>query len=107
MKTSKNRLTLDFKDLPDLKAALGGLAPGDRCRVSFDLMVVSNDDEQIESDIEEIEYDIPGDDGESEKGEVETSSDEPVMAVIAKRSDSSKKKKAVPAAEPAAAEDDE
>ena len=98
MSPSKNRLNLDYADLPDLKAALGGLQPSDRCEVTFRLMVVKNDDGGLEGDIEGVEYDTGDAEGESEdaqsSGEVETDSAEPIMVVIAKRNKSAKPAKA-------------
>lgn len=106
MATSKNRLRFDYKDLPDLQAALGGLVPGDRCKIELDLMVVSNDDGGLEGDIEGVEYDIPSEDGDdTETGSAEPSAEEPVMAVIARRKEASKKS-AKPAKEEKAVEED-
>ena len=95
MKTSKNRLTLDYADLPDLKAALGGLSPGDRCTVEFELMVTANDDGSITGDIEGVSYDCSEEDSKKAdtEGSAEPTTEEPVMAVISKRNTSGKKKK--------------
>jgi hypothetical protein len=106
MKTSRNRLMLDYKDLPDLKSALGGLSPGDRCSVTFELMVVENSDDSLEGDIEKVEYEVDGAAEDEESGEVETSSEDPVMAAVVKRSDA-KKKKASPMIDESETEDDE
>jgi hypothetical protein len=95
MKTSKNRLTLDYADLPDLKAALGGLSPGDRCTVEFELMVTANDDGSITGDIEGVCYDCEEEDSKEadSEGSAEPTTEEPVMVVISKRNTSGKKKK--------------
>lgn len=103
MKNVKNRLLLDYKDLPDLKAGLGGLSAGDTFEVTFKLTVVDNAEDHVESNIDEVEYSVPNPDtGEADTGEVESSSDEPVMAVVVKRNEkAAKKKNPLPASDPA------
>jgi len=103
MKNAKNRLLLDYKDLPDLKAGLGGLAAGDTFDVTFKLTVVDNAEDHVESNIDEVEYSVPNSDsGEADTGETEPSSDEPVMAVVVKRNaKDAKKKSPLPASDPA------
>lgn len=94
VQTVKNRLTLDFKDHPELKAALGGLVPHDSFCLKFEMMVIQNDENGIVGDIEEIEYETPDAGGDEEKsGEVEPTSEEPVMVVIAARKTKDAKKK--------------
>lgn len=92
MASKKNSLTLDYRDLPDLKAALGGLTPGDRCSVCFDLMVTANGDERLEGTVEEVEYECEGEEEEMDSGSAEPTADEPVMvAVVARNMKKSKK----------------
>lgn len=91
MTSSKNKFRLEYADNPDLKSALGGLSSGDDCSIELKLQVVSNDDTGLEGNIEEITYDTPGDSKDGGSDTVEPSAEEPVLAVILKRSDTSKK----------------
>jgi hypothetical protein len=72
----KNKLALEFADNPELKAALGGKEPGDRIELTFEVMVVSTDDERFEADIESVTVD-----GETDES-ADADADTPVMALI-------------------------
>ena len=94
MKTTKNRLFLDYADHPELQAALGGLTASDDFCLEFRMMVVSNDAKGIEGSIESIEYETPAADGDDkETGEVEPTAEDPVMVVITARNKRDEKKK--------------
>lgn len=71
----KNTLSLDFRDNPDLKAALAGLEPGDSVTLEIDVTVKSVDDDFFESDIDSITT-------ESEGDAIPTDVDAPVTLVM-------------------------
>lgn len=91
----KNTLSLDFRDNPELKAALGGKQPGDKITVEFDLMVKDVTDEGLDASIECVYCD----NDEGDPAEAAVSADEPVMVVM-------RAAKAKSAAKPASKEDD-
>lgn len=98
MTTNKNRLRIDYKDMQDLKAALGGVEPGQRIVVEFELMVVANDDDFLETDIEGVSYESPELEDSEEpalSGSAVPTADEPVMVEVMRNS-ASKKPKAKP-----------
>jgi hypothetical protein len=86
MDSKTNTLRLDFRDNPELKTLLGGLAPGDRVTLELELMAKSVDDESFEAVVEGIA--VEGEESEDESaepvsGSVEPTADEPVMVVMA------------------------
>ncbi len=85
MQNKTNTLSLDFKDNPELKAALGGLEPGDRVTIEIELMTSAVDGERFEAVVEGIavEGEAETEDEEGEPTSVEPSADEPVMVVMA------------------------
>lgn len=95
MDSKSNTLRLDFRDNPELQALLGGLSPGDRVTLELDLMAKSVDSESFEAVVENIS--VEGEETETEEGEttsasgeVEPTSDEPVMIVMASKAKKSK-----------------
>lgn len=87
MSPTSNVLKLDMRDNPDLKAALGGLEPGSKLSLEFELMVNSVDDESFEASIESIVFDGEAGDDETPatepiSGEVTPTAEQPVAAAI-------------------------
>jgi hypothetical protein len=86
----KDAITLNYKDNDELKAALGGKEPGDRCKITLDVLVSANSDEAFDGSIEGVELD------ESYEEKEETVSEEvdedPVMEVISKKNAGRSKK---------------
>lgn len=88
---AKNSIVLDFRDNPELQAALGGKKAGERLTLEFEVMVKSVDTETFEADIESIAVDSEEEDT-AESAEVDAES--PVNAIIVvARKESGKKKK--------------
>lgn len=66
MDSKSDCLVLNYKDNPDLKAALGDMEPGDTVSLKLTCTVRSNDDEAFDGMIDEIEVDGADDVGEDE-----------------------------------------
>ena len=97
MDSKSDSLVLNYKDNPDLKAALGDMEPGDTVTLEITCTVRSNDDEAFDGLIDEIEVDGAEDAGEDEdsgydakkkKGDEDSSdmdSAEPALIIVTAR----------------------
>lgn len=81
--SDKNNFRLDYRENPELLAALGGKEPGDECEIRLKLTVLENNvDEALTSTIRNI---IVEDYDSKEEVKATPSEAEPVMAVMMKR----------------------
>lgn len=96
MDSKSDSLVLNYKDNPDLKAALGDMQPGDTVTLELTCTVRSNDDEAFDGMIDEIEVDgaeedaTEGEDSEysdKEKSEGSSKMDaaEPALIIVTAR----------------------
>jgi hypothetical protein len=67
MDSKSDCLVLNYKDNPDLKAALADMQPGDSVTLELTCTVRSNDDEAFDGMIDEIEVDSAAEDAEDKK----------------------------------------
>lgn len=85
----KDQITLNYADNDELKAALGGKEPGDKCRITLDVLVSANSDEAFDASIEGVELEDSyeeDEDTDTESEEPASEEDEdPVMGVMAKK----------------------
>lgn len=108
MTPSKNRLHLDYKDSPDLKAAAGGLAPGERLTIELSVMVSANNDDYLEADVEEISLETEAEEGdETEVAKATPSEDEPVMVEVMREAKRKSKPEVASETKPDAEDDKE
>ena len=68
MDSKSDCLVLNYKDNPDLKAALGDMQPGDSVTLELTCTVRSNDDEAFDGMIDEIEVDSAEEDASESDG---------------------------------------
>lgn len=50
-----NKVTLDFRDNPELKEAFAGKQPGDKCKFTVELQINEISDDGLVGTVEEIE----------------------------------------------------
>ncbi len=81
-----NKILLDFKDNPDLRAALSTKKPGDKFKIEIRVQVVSLTDDGLEGNIESVAPEgyvaPPGDVTQTNQKEIEVSPTEPVMVMM-------------------------
>jgi hypothetical protein len=98
MDSKSDCLVLNYKDNPDLKAALGDTEPGDTVTLQLTCTVRSNDDEAFDGMIDEIEVDGAedadgaddedsgyGDKKKSDKDSSDMDSAEPALIIVTAR----------------------
>lgn len=95
MDSKSDCLVLNYKDNPDLKAALGDMEPGDTVTLRLTCTVRSNDDEAFDGMIDEIEVDGAddaddedsgyGDKKKSDEDSSDTDSAEPALIIVTAR----------------------
>lgn len=89
----RNKVTLDYKDNPELRAAFQGKAVGDKCTLEVELQVDELTEEGLVGTIESITpegYEPPSSD---DTVEIEPESDEPVTMVIGSKGKKKSKSK--------------
>lgn len=74
MDASKNEISFDYANNPDLAEIFSGKKPGDKCSIELDLMVKEADEKKARCVIEKVSYDTDTDDTK----EAEPAPDEPM-----------------------------
>lgn len=96
MDSKSDSLVLNYKDNPDLKAALGDMQPGDTVTLELTCTIRSNDDEAFDGMIDEIKVDgaeedaamsedSEYDDKEKSEGSSKMDAAEPALIIVTAR----------------------